>query len=108
MIGMQKCWQFVLSIGESDILSNQFTVFFFPVLIYCFYYYRFLVQECHDLASSKLQISDFIRRRDNNKDELSSSKKMLQPFTLHEDVRIYMYCSEAPCELRPFSRVLTI
>lgn len=54
----------------------------------------YLLQECHQLLESNDHTSPFIRRR--NRSELSVSRG-LQPFTIHERVKIYMYCSEVPC-----------
>lgn len=53
-----------------------------------------LIQECHNLTESHEFQSLYVRRRDPS--ELLSSAG-LQPFAIHEDVKIHMYCSEAPC-----------
>ena len=55
---------------------------------------RFLIRECHDMAKSPEATSGIIRRRSEND---TSAGRGLQPFTLHEHIKIYMYCSEAPC-----------
>jgi len=55
---------------------------------------HFLIQECHDLAQSPDSHSPFVRWRDTN--ELSSYRG-LQPFTIRENLKMYMFCSEAPC-----------
>lgn len=55
---------------------------------------RFLVQECHSMAKSPEATSHILRRRTAS--EISSGRGV-QPFTLHDHVKIYMYCSEAPC-----------
>lgn len=55
---------------------------------------QFLLQECLRLANSPKDSSVIIRRRES--DELSKSHG-LQPFTIREDVKVHMYCSEAPC-----------
>ncbi|MCJ1244161.1 hypothetical protein MMC30_001359 [Trapelia coarctata] len=54
----------------------------------------FLIQECHSLANSPGCTSPYIRHR--VPDEISNSRG-LQPFTLQENLKIQMYCSEAPC-----------
>ncbi|KAL0256892.1 hypothetical protein SLS55_007701 [Diplodia seriata] len=54
---------------------------------------RFLVDECAALASSGARASDFVMRRD----AAEISRTVPQPFALHTDVEIHMYCSEAPC-----------
>ena len=55
---------------------------------------HFLIQQCDHLAQSSDHQSPYIRRR---KDEERSILGGLQPFTIHESVRIHMYCSDAPC-----------
>lgn len=55
---------------------------------------RFLIQECHDMAKSPGVTSSILRRRTALETSLGRG---LLPFTLHENVKIYMYCSEAPC-----------
>lgn len=54
---------------------------------------RFLLEECRSLALSGASSSAYIRRR--RVDELSQDHS--QPFTIREDVKLHMYCSEAPC-----------
>ena len=54
---------------------------------------RFLIQECADLAAAGLRSSTFVRRREDT--EITSAE--FQPFAIKEDVKIHMYCSEAPC-----------
>ena len=54
----------------------------------------FLLQECHSLASAPSSLSPYIRHRGPN--EISSSLG-LQPFAVRENLKIHMYCSEAPC-----------
>lgn len=56
---------------------------------------RFLLEECRALALSGEQSSNYIRRR--GQDEISQSQ--FQPFTIREDIKLHMYCSEAPCML---------
>lgn len=55
---------------------------------------HFLLQECLLLSSSPKYSSLFVRRRENNE---KSHVGGLQPFTIHENVKIHMYNSEAPC-----------
>lgn len=54
----------------------------------------FLVQECRNLATSTEATSDILRRRTASETSIGQG---LQPFTLHDHIKIYMYCSEAPC-----------
>lgn len=54
---------------------------------------RFLIQECADLAAAGLRSSTFVRRREGT--EITNAE--FQPFAIKEDVKIHMYCSEAPC-----------
>jgi tRNA-specific adenosine deaminase 1 len=54
---------------------------------------HFLIQECAELAATGSDVSRFLRRR---RDEEMTTENF-QPFELREDVRIFMYCSEAPC-----------
>ncbi|KFY21200.1 hypothetical protein V491_03083, partial [Pseudogymnoascus sp. VKM F-3775] len=53
----------------------------------------FLLEECRKLALSKEQSSKYVRRRRADEITLSS----FQPFTIRNDVKLHMYCSEAPC-----------
>ena len=55
---------------------------------------HFLIQECRKLAENHDSESRYIRRRSTS--ELWSSQA-LQPYVLQESLKIYMYCSEAPC-----------
>ena len=55
---------------------------------------QFLLRECIHLVNSPDNSSAVIRRRETR--ELSESHGF-QPFTIREDVKIHMYCSEAPC-----------
>jgi len=55
---------------------------------------HFLVQECLDLANSPASSSPFLlQRRQSDTHE----QKCSQPFALRDDLKLYMYCSEAPC-----------
>jgi tRNA-specific adenosine deaminase 1 len=55
---------------------------------------RFLLEECHALASCEKDDSEFIRIR--SQDERTGAH--FQPFALKEDILLHMYCSEAPCK----------
>ncbi|KAI4098220.1 MAG: hypothetical protein L6R37_006619 [Teloschistes peruensis] len=55
---------------------------------------HFLLRECLDLATSPDKISPIIRFRDPG--ELSEGRG-LQPFSIHDDLELHMYSSEAPC-----------
>lgn len=53
-----------------------------------------LLNECLDLAASPTSLSPIVRRRaPHEMSELSG----MQPFSIHEDLRLHMYASEAPC-----------
>jgi tRNA-specific adenosine deaminase 1 len=62
---------------------------------------RFLLEECRSLALSKDKPSKYVRRR--RADEITPNN--FQPFTIKEDVKLHMYCSEAPCTLPKFHHV---
>lgn len=55
---------------------------------------HFLIQECLELARSPTSSSHFLRRRRQSETNEQGSS---QPFTLREDLKLHMYCSEAPC-----------
>ena len=55
---------------------------------------HFLIHECLILAKSPTSTSSVVRRREGLERSGSQSP---QPFTIREDVKIYIYCSEAPC-----------
>jgi tRNA-specific adenosine deaminase 1 len=55
---------------------------------------RFLLEECHALAVSEKQSSEYIRRR--SQDERTEAH--FQPFALNNGINLHMYCSEAPCK----------
>lgn len=55
---------------------------------------RLLLDECIDLASGKKAVSSILRRRSES--EISSSQ-CPQVFSIHDNVKLVMYCSEAPC-----------
>ena len=56
---------------------------------------HFLLQEAYSLASSPTHISCVLRRK--NAEESDPPSSISQPYTIHEDLKIMMYCSEAPC-----------
>ena len=56
---------------------------------------HFLLQEAYSLASSSTYTSCILRRK--NAHESVSQSSTSQPYTVHEDLKIMMYCSEAPC-----------
>ncbi|KAB5528866.1 adenosine-deaminase domain-containing protein [Coniochaeta sp. 2T2.1] len=57
---------------------------------------HFILQECKAVASG--QSSTFIRRRtDEERDSHGSPVWAGQPFALRQQVKLHMYCSEAPC-----------
>ena len=58
---------------------------------------RFLLDECHALAVSQKQSSEFIRLR--SREEMTESQ--FQPFALNDGINLHMYCSEAPCKQSP-------
>jgi tRNA-specific adenosine deaminase 1 len=53
---------------------------------------RYLLDECLLISTPPYLASDFLRNLSPDEHPESS-----QPFTVREDVTIYMYCSEAPC-----------
>ena len=55
----------------------------------------FLLREAYSLASTSTYESCLLRR--TNSHEAVSQSSRSQPYTIHEDLRIMMYCSEAPC-----------
>ncbi|KAK0509915.1 hypothetical protein JMJ35_007309 [Cladonia borealis] len=56
---------------------------------------HFLLQEAYLLASSSTYTSCILRRKKANESDSPSSRS--RPYTIHEDLKIMMYCSEAPC-----------
>lgn len=55
---------------------------------------HFLIQECLELAGTPATSSPFLRRRrQSDLQEQGCS----QPFVLRDDLKLHMYCSEAPC-----------
>ena len=55
---------------------------------------HFLLQEAHDIAICSDYKSTILRRQTSVE---ISQETGLHAFTIHEDLRIMMYCSEAPC-----------
>lgn len=64
---------------------------------------HFLLSECLRLARSSGEASLFLRRRTDEercmsrRDDGSSRGWQAQPFAIQDDIRLHMYCSEAPC-----------
>lgn len=56
---------------------------------------HFLLQEAHAMTFSPLYQSFVLRRREA--DKLVCQTSFYQPYTVSEDLKIVMYCSEAPC-----------
>ncbi|KAL3426575.1 tRNA-specific adenosine deaminase [Phlyctema vagabunda] len=54
---------------------------------------RFLLEECHALARSGKQTSEYVRLRT----AAEQSETHYQPFALNDGIQLHMYCSEAPC-----------
>jgi len=54
---------------------------------------RFLLEECHALASQEKTSSEYVRFR--SPDERNEFQ--FQPFALNNEIDLHMYCSEAPC-----------
>lgn len=54
---------------------------------------HFLIQECGRLASSSVYRSPVLQRRGDG----GMTRPCLQPFAIKQDIRICLYCSEAPC-----------
>ena len=55
---------------------------------------HYLLQECLELALSPEKPSPILRRREIHE---ISEPHGLQPFSIHEDLQLHMYSSEAPC-----------
>jgi len=55
---------------------------------------HFLIEECLELARSPASSSPFLRRRRQSDIQ---ERKPSQPFMLRDDLKLHMYCSEAPC-----------
>ena len=55
---------------------------------------HFLLQECLKILESQNYESSFIRRQ---KECEMSEVNCTQPFAFRENLKIFMYCSEAPC-----------
>ncbi|KAI1519907.1 Adenosine-deaminase domain containing protein [Pyrenophora tritici-repentis] len=56
---------------------------------------RYLLDECILISTPPYPISDIVRQR--VPEEATQCTSEQQPFTIREDVTLYMYCSEAPC-----------
>jgi tRNA-specific adenosine deaminase 1 len=59
---------------------------------------RFLIEECHSLASSQKKNSEYIRLRGQHE----RTESHFQPFALNADIKLHMYSSEAPCKCKPY------
>lgn len=55
---------------------------------------RFLIDECHDLATSKIKRSDIIVK---SEDYERAGSRPVPPFNIRDNLRILMYTSEVPC-----------
>lgn len=55
---------------------------------------HFLLHECLELSTSPTRTSPIVRRREAH--EISDILG-LQPFSIHDDLKLHMYSSEAPC-----------
>ncbi|KAL8754973.1 MAG: hypothetical protein Q9184_004941 [Pyrenodesmia sp. 2 TL-2023] len=55
---------------------------------------HFLLHECLELSTSSTRTSPIIRRREAHE---ISDLLGLQPFSIHDDLKLHMYSSEAPC-----------
>ncbi|KAL8705590.1 MAG: hypothetical protein Q9201_001277, partial [Fulgogasparrea decipioides] len=55
---------------------------------------HYLLHECLELATSPSSVSPIIRRREAHE---ISERHGLQPFSIHDDLQLHMYSSEAPC-----------
>ena len=55
---------------------------------------HFLLQECLKISESSKLTSSIIRRREESEFSETNGE---QPYGLRENLKIYMYCSEAPC-----------
>jgi len=58
---------------------------------------HYLLQECDALASDPSSSSYFVRRTGRALACGASNQYNRHPFAIQDDVKIYMYCSEAPC-----------
>ncbi|KAI1106008.1 adenosine deaminase/editase [Jackrogersella minutella] len=56
---------------------------------------RFVLDECKILAQGGS--SEFLRRREMSRPQTETEETGFQPFAWEEDIRLHMYCSEAPC-----------
>ena len=55
---------------------------------------RFLLDECLSLAENPSRSSSVLRRKETHE---TSKAQGPQTFTVRENLKIHMYCSEAPC-----------
>jgi len=59
----------------------------------------FVIQECKNIALHG-QASPFLRLRSDGEKTHDVAAWEAQPFAWREDVKLHMYCSEAPCKRR--------
>jgi tRNA-specific adenosine deaminase 1 len=60
---------------------------------------RFLLDECQTLVESLNNEHESILQRHDSKDDVDpTSRRCTRPFKVKEDVKLHMYCSEAPCK----------
>lgn len=55
---------------------------------------RFLLDECQNMVDSNHDGSEAILQRNEERNEGHT-----RPFRVRDDVKLHMYCSEAPCKL---------
>ncbi|ROT37627.1 hypothetical protein SODALDRAFT_334738 [Sodiomyces alkalinus F11] len=61
---------------------------------------QFFLTECRHLLDNGGEQTDIIRRRPQQERNFASQHRdtwQAQPFAIRDDVRLHMYCSEAPC-----------
>jgi tRNA-specific adenosine deaminase 1 len=57
---------------------------------------RFLLDECQSIIDSSHDVPGAILQRNEE-----SNEGYTRPFRVKDDVKLHMYCSEAPCKLCP-------
>lgn len=57
---------------------------------------RFLLDECHSLLGASFESS--ILQRKTIKGTVNDNPSFEKPFKIRDDVKLHMYCSEAPCK----------
>ncbi|OTA05338.1 tRNA-specific adenosine deaminase [Trichoderma parareesei] len=58
---------------------------------------RFLLDECQTLVESMNNEHESILQRNDSRNVDPTSRQYTRPFKVKEDVKLHMYCSEAPC-----------